>query len=273
MSLPEAYQKEIEALNLQILSANPSDILQFCADYFSRRLASERAALLSTNPTEPLSKTSEPPSPNMSNPSFTSPFGASSNPFGSGSMQNVIEEEGDVVTSPTTPSFGSRAPTTFKGPFGGGPFGGDSPFDGPPSALRSPPNPESYPAQYNFNRRTSVSAESLKPAADTDENWTPPVHPKTPEQLARLKKAIEGNFLFSHLDEEQNALILGALQEKPIPAKDIKVSPHQTWYLLGAKHHTNIPVRSSHKVTRAITSTWWKRGSSTYTCTKARLTS
>ncbi|KAB5572691.1 cyclic nucleotide-binding-like protein [Coniochaeta sp. 2T2.1] len=165
----------------------------------------------------------------MSNSGFTSPFGANSNPFGGGSrlgnpgMQNVIEEENDVVmTSPTTPHFGAKAEPQFKQTFGS-PFGGDGPHDGPPSALRSPPNPESYPAQYNFNRRTSVSAESLKPAADSDDSWTPPVHPKTAEQLERLKKAIEGNFLFSHLDEEQNNLILGALQEKLIPAKDIKI--------------------------------------------------
>ena len=43
-------------------------------------------------------------------------------------------------------------------------------------------------------------------------------------QLARLKRAIEGNFLFSHLDDEQSHQILGALVEKPIPAKDIKVT-------------------------------------------------
>ena len=138
----------------------------------------------------------------------------------------MIEEENDIVTSPTTPNFGTKSGPPFKGPFGG--FGGDSAMDGPPSALRSPPNPESYPAQYNFNRRTSVSAESLKPAADTDDSWTPPFHPKTPEQLERLKKAIEGNFLFSHLEEDQNNLILGALQEKLIPAKDIKVRSPST---------------------------------------------
>lgn len=100
-------------------------------------------------------------------------------------------------------------------------FGGDA-TDLPPT-VRAPPNPDSYPAQYNFNRRTSVSAESLKPSADTYDNWSPPFHEKTPDQLARLKKAIEGNFLFSHLEEEQSVQILGALVEKPVPAKDIKV--------------------------------------------------
>lgn len=101
-------------------------------------------------------------------------------------------------------------------------FGGDGGSDLPPT-VRGAPNPEGYPAQYNFNRRTSVSAESLKPSADENDNWQPPYHEKAPDQLGRLKKAIEGNFLFSHLEEEQSEQILGALMEKPVPAKGIKV--------------------------------------------------
>lgn len=160
----------------------------------------------------------------MTSPGFTSPFGANSNPFGStrldpAGMQRVVEEEeNDHVTSPTTPNFGNTQSTMFRGP-----FGGDAGSDAPPSALRSPPNPESYPAQYNFARRTSVSAESLKPVADSYDNWTPPVHPKTIDQLDRLKKSITNNFLFSHLDDEQAAQVLGAMQEKQVPTKDIKV--------------------------------------------------
>lgn len=163
----------------------------------------------------------------MSSAGFTSPFGANSNPFGgsgrgdSAPMFRVVEEdENDAVASPTSPGFGLTAASSnlFHAP-----FGHDSASDSP-TGLRSPPNPESYPAQYNFARRTSVSAESLKPVADTYDNWTPPVHPKTAEQLDRLKKAISGNFLFSHLDDEQSAQILGALVEKPIPTKGIKAS-------------------------------------------------
>ncbi|KAH6845118.1 cyclic nucleotide-binding-like protein [Chaetomium sp. MPI-CAGE-AT-0009] len=161
----------------------------------------------------------------MSGPGFTSPFGANSNPFGSsrldtGAMQRVAEEdENDTVTSPTTPSFVQAAGgNVFRGP-----FGGDSSFEAQHSGLRGPPVSEGYPAQYNFGRRTSVSAESLKPVGDSFDNWTPPVHPKTPGQLGRLKKAISDNFLFSHLDDEQSAQVLGALVEKPIPTKGIKV--------------------------------------------------
>ncbi|PHH73240.1 hypothetical protein CDD82_5597 [Ophiocordyceps australis] len=162
----------------------------------------------------------------MSGP-FTSPFSANTNPFGAdrlhspsnNAMHRVVEEdENDNIASPISGSFSHPSGVGFTGT-----FGGDSSTDTLPT-MRSPPNPDSYPAQYNFARRTSVSAESLKPSADTDDNWTPPYHEKTQSQLGRLQSAIGGNFLFSHLDEEQSGQILGALVEKPIPVKDIKVS-------------------------------------------------
>lgn len=135
---------------------------------------------------------------------FTSPFGANTNPFGGNQpqMQSLAEED---ENDPRTP------PTAFSGP-----FGGDASAD-------TSSHPDNYPAQYNFNRRTSVSAESLKPSADTYDNWSPPFHEKTRDQLDRLKKAIESNFLFRKLEDEQSSQILGALVEKPIPAKGIKV--------------------------------------------------
>lgn len=168
----------------------------------------------------------------MSGP-FSSPFGENSNPFGTDRgkrTNNAIhrvaeeEEENDTITSPTNARFGAspNSASMFSGPFGGG-FGGDSSTEAPPPSSRNIPNPDSYPAQYNFGRRTSVSAESLKPSADSYDNWSPPFHEKTPDQIERLKRAIEGNFLFSHLEDEQSAQILGALVEKPIPAKGIKV--------------------------------------------------
>jgi cAMP-dependent protein kinase regulator len=221
MYLPYTYEHERQALEEKIRVENPVDILQFCADYFLRRIATERAYNA-----RKLSLFLQ--SGTMS--AFTSPFAANSNPFGgdgkknegpgSGLLNVVEEDENDNITSPTSPSFGfsNNAASPFRGP-----FGSDGAADGPPSSLRSPPYPDSYPPQYNFGRRTSVSAESLKPAADGNDNWSPPQIPKSQDQLERLRKAIEGNFLFSHLDDEQNAQILGALAEKSIPAKGIKV--------------------------------------------------
>lgn len=144
---------------------------------------------------------------------FISPFGANVNPFGQrnqNGMHSLAEEDENDLTKTGSPGFNPGA------------FGGDAHAD--EHMRRGPPNPESYPAQYNFARRTSVSAESLKPSADSYDNWSPPRHEKTAEQIDRLKKAIGGNFLFSHLDDEQTSQILGALVEKPIPAKGIKVS-------------------------------------------------
>ncbi|KAI1362349.1 camp-dependent protein kinase regulatory subunit [Xylaria arbuscula] len=221
MALPCTYKKEIANLDAIVRRKKPADILQFCADHFLRRLAEQRIAYHLHNTSQSYTLGA------MSGTTFTSPFAANSNPFGtdgpklqtnsSGQLLNVVEEdENDAVTSPTTGSFGTNG--TFRSP-----FAGDGASEGPPSSVRTPPNPDSYPAQYNFGRRTSVSAESLKPVADVNDNWSPPSYPKPPEQLERLQRAIEGNFLFSHLDDEQTAQILGALQEKPIPAKDIKV--------------------------------------------------
>src|SRR5690606_20259707 len=48
-------------------------------------------------------------------------------------------------------------------------------------------------------------------------------YPKNSEQIQRLKTAISKNFLFTSLDEEQSSQVLGALNEKPIPAAGTRV--------------------------------------------------
>lgn len=165
----------------------------------------------------------------MSGSTFPGRLGTNANPFGgdttgeqvsSGSISKVTEEdENDTITSPTTPSFSfaKGGASTF-----GSSFGGDGSGEGPPSSFK-PKAGDGFPAAYGMGRRTSVSAESLNPTASSNDNWTPPFHQKTQEQLSRLQKSISSNFLFSHLDDEQSSQVLGALVEKPIPAKGIKV--------------------------------------------------
>jgi cAMP-dependent protein kinase regulator len=163
----------------------------------------------------------------MSGSTFPGRLGVNSNPFGgssgvaipqsSGIMHKLMEEdENDTLTSPTTPHFNNNDALLSAAI-----SGGDASSDGPPSSFRST---DGFPSNYGLGRRTSVSAESLNPTASSNDNWSPPFHRKTPEQLARLRKAISNNFLFSHLDDEQSSQILGALVEKPLPAKGIKVS-------------------------------------------------
>ncbi|KAL3424355.1 cAMP-dependent protein kinase regulatory subunit [Phlyctema vagabunda] len=163
----------------------------------------------------------------MAGNTFPGRLGTNANPFGgsasgtenksSGFINKVVEEdENDSIASPTTANFsfaqGNSAST-------GTPFGSDGPGDGPPSSFRPGAGVEGFPAQYSMGRRTSVSAESLNPSSSTNDNWTVPYHEKSEDQVERLKKAISNNFLFSHLDDEQSAQVLGALVEKKYPAK------------------------------------------------------
>ena len=159
----------------------------------------------------------------------TNPFGGggSFNPTTAraGSMQNVHEEdESDMVTSPTNTASAtapSGSPFDTSSNFS---FSGASGNTGPPSAFRPPgADEQGFPNNYNMNRRTSVSAESLTPTSHEDTNWKPPYHPKSSDQISRLRASVSSNFLFSHLDDQSSDLVLGALVEKPIPAKDIKV--------------------------------------------------
>jgi len=130
------------------------------------------------------------------------------------------EDENDHVASPTASQF-PRNTTMDKSappPAASSTFGN---FEGFGATVESN-DPKHMPNNYNVNRRTSVSAESLSPAGASDD-WKPPQHSKSSEQKDRLRSAVTGNFLFSHLDDEQSSLVLDALQEKPIPAKGIKV--------------------------------------------------
>jgi cAMP-dependent protein kinase regulator len=231
MSLPPDYSNEISALNREILKQQPSDTLQFCANFFLRRLESQRNEFLLSQ------QHSSPKGRGMAENTFpgNNPFGTSpSGGFATSYMNRLEEEEEtDMVASPTSGSFphssmdkATSAPHS-ENTFGN--FGSFAAASGSKGARSQPPSsfgaidPQSFPSNYNLNRRTSVSAESLNPASSLNDNWTPPYHQKSDDQQARLRAAVSGNFLFSHLDDEQSTQVLGALQEKPIPTKGIKV--------------------------------------------------
>lgn len=229
MSLPPDYSNEIAALDREILKHRPNDILQFCANFFNRRLESQRTeALLSQHHSSSQGRAEN--SFPGNNPFSTSPSGAS---FTKSPMQRLEEEEeNDVMTSPTASSFAAvdfgKPRAAHNNDAGESAFGNFQGFGGSSknNITQMPPLPadgQNFPSNYNTNRRTSVSAESLNPAHSANDNFTAPVHPKTPDQLNRLKVAVSGNFLFSHLDDDQSSQVLDALYEKPIPAKDIKV--------------------------------------------------
>lgn len=252
MSLPLSYQNEVNSLNREILKSQPSDILQFCANFFNRRLESQRHEFL-------LSHQHKGSGGKMAESTFpgTNPFGNGAVGFGGKSpgskgVHSIEEEdENDTIASPTDPTFRSTNAGADGGHSSGGPFSGGAAFGAAGGMFSGSPfgrgsdqtnsnqdssSPSSsfpgagsgsgqgFPNNYAMGRRTSVSAESMNPTSGTgSDNWTPPSHPKTQDQLSRLKTAVSGNFLFSHLDDEQFHTVLDALAERPIPAKDIKV--------------------------------------------------
>ncbi|KIX00892.1 uncharacterized protein Z518_09957 [Rhinocladiella mackenziei CBS 650.93] len=220
MSLSASHQAIVDALIKDLLKANPDDPLQYCANYFNRQLESERAS----------HKSKSTPDTNGKMADTAGPFDTRS-PFAAKNVNSIQEEdeEHDTLGSPTDATFKSRG--SDRSPFGGSGFGtaaGGAAAGGLfGSWLGSQAEETETPAQtlpnnYAAGRRTSVSAESMQPDADSG-NWKPPKHQKTPEQYERLKHAVAGNFLFSSLDEESFNLVLDALVEKSIPAPNIKV--------------------------------------------------
>merc|ERR1712169_146382 len=218
----------IDALTKDLLSDKPEDPLQYCANYFTRQLESERATSRSSQSTT---------SANGKMTDTAGPFDR--NPFAAKNVNSIQEEdeERDNFGSPTDATFKSR--DSGRSPFGGSGFGaaggggggggaaaGGTLFGnwlGTQGAGETGEQPtEPATGKYAAGRRTSVSAESMQPDADSG-NWKPPKHSKTPDQFERLKHAVAGNFLFSSLDEESFHLVLDALVEKSIPAANIKV--------------------------------------------------
>lgn len=134
---------------------------------------------------------------------------ANSSPF-AGFRSNVF---GGTNTEPSRaarvpaarPPHSSGASTLFSGSYtGSGPSAGSN---------------ESF--RYNANRRTSVSAESLNPAAFQGAAVEALTCQLTPEQLDRLNKSVAKNFLFNNLDEDALHRVLGSLKEKKVKAADI----------------------------------------------------
>ncbi|OQE30847.1 hypothetical protein PENFLA_c002G00918 [Penicillium flavigenum] len=143
----------------------------------------------------------------------------------------TFRQSNSGAVPPRTALFGGSAFTEGGSQTGGSLFS-RSPFQDPEgedeqegelAPLPGRSAEQGFPTNYALGRRTSVSAESLNPTEAGSDSWSPPHHPKTEEQVSRLKSAVSSNFLFSHLDDDQSLTVLNALVEKPIPAKDIKV--------------------------------------------------
>ncbi len=179
LTIPSAYVNELNTLNHDVVRHQPSDILQFCANYFNRRLEEQRVEFISAAP---------PKSPSRRASSVAISVGKEAP---SPRSSQVTTTSGPVPPMPPLPR------TQNDGPFVFPPARADELND--------------FPRHYNLDRRSSVSAESIVPT--TNKDWSPPQIPKTPTQLDRLSRALSQNFLFKMIDEEQKTQIVSALSE------------------------------------------------------------
>lgn len=79
--------------------------------------------------------------------------------------------------------------------------------------------PQEPPKMPTRGRRRAVAAEAYNPN-ESDANVKSVVHPKTGEQLQRLKKSVENILLFKSCDRDQLKEILNAMFERKVKPED-----------------------------------------------------
>lgn len=225
MSLSSNHQSILDDLAKELRSANPDDVVQYCANYFNQKLSLERTSHRGSGSNNAgvangkMADTASPFAGGNKNVNSIQEEDEDRDTFG-GSPMDSRSKARDTGASPFSSPFGTAAGGAAAGAVGGSLFGNWLGSQGQSDQDTTTAQP--LPSNYAGNRRTSVSAESMQPDAESS-NWKPPKHQKTPDQLDRLKKAVSANFLFSQLDEDSFNTVLDALVEKSIPAPNIKV--------------------------------------------------
>uniref|UniRef100_A0A060T2H1 cAMP-dependent protein kinase regulatory subunit n=1 Tax=Blastobotrys adeninivorans TaxID=409370 RepID=A0A060T2H1_BLAAD len=181
------YSEELNGLRDLLIRERPDDVVKYCADYFNRKLA-ERAQQQKSHPSGGSSSSSSSSSAfkGFNTHVFTADPTARhhehKDPKGDGNQEHArlgTEEHSESAEHP--------------------------------SAL-----PRQFPTDFNANRRTSVSAESMVPGRPMASRRQAPIPELSEEQIDRLKKTVGQNFLFKYMDEESIREVLGALQEKKV---------------------------------------------------------
>ncbi|KAI9318767.1 hypothetical protein BX666DRAFT_2026190 [Dichotomocladium elegans] len=155
----------------------PDDVLQYCANFFNRRLEEQRLMLRSQqglcfpgNEYHPLSGNAADEDNEI---------------FNRDHLVDDSDEDNDEEDDELRDQFTAELPPT------------DIPLP-----------------TYNRDRRTSVSAESMAPTQG--QNYVRQVISKTAHQCERIRQSVGNNFLFKDLDEEQYRDVVDAMSEKQV---------------------------------------------------------
>jgi cAMP-dependent protein kinase regulator len=139
-----------------------------------------------------------------------SPSAVQSGAWGSGRIPTVLAAHSGVAPSSRRSSHAQTSEASED----------DSERDTTTSS-RGAASPVGIPASYNLGRRTSVSAESIDPAAYySSATYRKPERgtvEKDALQISRIERAIKDNLLFRNLDEDQHKDVLAAMHEVRVP--------------------------------------------------------
>lgn len=214
LEMNSIYSDELNQLQQELIKHQPDDIVQFCANYFNRRLADKnRGGSSSRGESFGLFNTH----------SFTG-----GDPTSTGFRNHLHDKEpasgplAPNAAAPTStispPAFGSKAAESAAGGFGGWDSNFTSSSESPHDSVSALPSARAIPANFHQGRRTSVSAESLNPGAFSGASEinrsASTIHKLTPDHISRLNKSVTQNFLFQRLDGDSLHSLLYALTEK-----------------------------------------------------------
>jgi cAMP-dependent protein kinase regulator len=225
------YEQLIEDLARDVHRAQPRDPLQYCANWFQSRLEEQRtrffdvaidrspnAAAQRQDLYEEWGPAGPPPGPIANKPSPRPSIDGApflKNPFGAQSALNTFSPAPNPFGAPfvTINEEEVLSPSAFTSPF-------SDPFIPKPSIGDNSGNTLALPPGL-LGRRTSVSAESIVPGSQSTE--AVPFHPKTPEQLKRIKAAIRDNFIFRDIEDKQLQAVLGAMEEVHVVSNEVVI--------------------------------------------------
>lgn len=233
---------ELSQLQKEIISKNPQDVLQFCANYFNTKLQAQRSELWSQQAKAEAAGIDLFPSVDHVNvnssgvsivndrqPSFKSPFGVNDPHLNHDEDPHAKDTKTDTAAAAVgggifksnfdVKKSASNPPTKEVDPDDPSkPSSSSQPNQQSASASSKTPSSK-IPVAFNANRRTSVSAEALNPAKLKLDSWKPPVNNLSITEEETLANNLKNNFLFKQLDANSKKTVIAALQQKSF-AKD-----------------------------------------------------
>lgn len=205
----DEYTQLLTDLHNEYCVEQPEDVLQFCSNFFIRKLEEQRMAYRNSN-----SNHSQMFDSKLSFISFFSRSRTNKlfNVANANDLHPLCEQQAQQLDHIEHPAINWG--DTHMSHQDEQDEEDEDEDDEEHDNFSTEPLPSLPPTNYNRGRRTSVSAESMAPSANQD--FVKLVIPKSQTQAERIKVSIGNNFLFRNLDEEQYLDVVNAMSEKRV---------------------------------------------------------